>query len=168
MGRTLLDTIGQLVTWADDHLPEIEAARAVYDAPGTGANKLARVTHQSRSRDPAGADEGGRTRSQGVQAEEQERLRHGSSFGAAAAAYAEHRPDYPEAAVRWALEPVWERPPVRVADIGAGTGKLTATLAGLGTDVTAVEPDPGDAGGVAPGDARGAFGAGERGRDTAA
>lgn len=32
MGRTLLDTIGQLVTWTDSHLPEIEAARAVYDA----------------------------------------------------------------------------------------------------------------------------------------
>jgi len=31
MGRTLLDTIGQLVSWADSHLPEIEAARAVYD-----------------------------------------------------------------------------------------------------------------------------------------
>ncbi len=31
MGRTLLDTIGQLVTWADSHLPEIEAARAAYD-----------------------------------------------------------------------------------------------------------------------------------------
>ena len=32
MGRTLLDTIGQLVTWTDSHLPEIEAARAAYDA----------------------------------------------------------------------------------------------------------------------------------------
>jgi len=32
MGRTLLDTIGQLVSWTDSHLPEIEAARAVYDA----------------------------------------------------------------------------------------------------------------------------------------
>ena len=32
MGRTLLDTIGELVSWADSHLPEIEAARAVYDA----------------------------------------------------------------------------------------------------------------------------------------
>jgi DNA-binding HxlR family transcriptional regulator len=32
MGRTLLDAIGQLVTWADNHLPEIEAARAAYDA----------------------------------------------------------------------------------------------------------------------------------------
>jgi DNA-binding HxlR family transcriptional regulator len=36
MGRTLLDTIGQLVTWADSHLPEIEAARAAYDARHPG------------------------------------------------------------------------------------------------------------------------------------
>jgi DNA-binding HxlR family transcriptional regulator len=32
MGRTLLDTMGQLVAWAQTHLPEIEAARAAYDA----------------------------------------------------------------------------------------------------------------------------------------
>ena len=32
MGQTLLDSIGQLVTWADSHLPEIDAARAAYDA----------------------------------------------------------------------------------------------------------------------------------------
>ncbi len=76
------------------------------------------------------------------QAEAEDRLRHGSSFGAAAAAYAEHRPGYAEAAVRWALEPVQDRRPVRVADIGAGTGKLTETLGRLGADVTAVEPDP--------------------------
>jgi len=67
---------------------------------------------------------------------------HGSSFGSAAAAYAEHRPDYAEAAVRWALEPVLGRQPARVADLGAGTGKLTATLVRLGADVTAVEPGP--------------------------
>ncbi len=76
------------------------------------------------------------------QAEAEERLRHGSSFGGAAAAYAEHRPGYAEAAVRWALEPVWDRRPVRVVDIGAGTGKLTTTLVRLGAEVTAVEPDP--------------------------
>ncbi len=76
------------------------------------------------------------------EAEKADRLRHGSSFGAAAAAYDEHRPGYAEAAVRWALEPVRDRQPVRVADIGAGTGKLTATLVRLGADVTAVEPDP--------------------------
>jgi SAM-dependent methyltransferase len=68
-------------------------------------------------------------------------VRHGSSFGAAASSYAEHRPDYAEAAIRWALEPVWSRQPVRAVDLGAGTGKLTAALIRLGVDVTAVEPD---------------------------
>jgi ubiquinone/menaquinone biosynthesis C-methylase UbiE len=74
--------------------------------------------------------------------------KRGGSFGAVAAAYAEHRPDYPEAAVRWALEVAAELTAgaglsgVRVLDLGAGTGKLTAQLADLGADVTAVEPDP--------------------------
>ncbi len=76
------------------------------------------------------------------EAEAAERLRHASSFGAAAAAYAEHRPVYAEAAVEWVLEPVGGRRPLRVADIGAGTGKLTAMLVRLGAEVTAVEPDP--------------------------
>jgi SAM-dependent methyltransferase len=76
-----------------------------------------------------------------TEAETEDRLRHGSSFGAAATAYAEHRPDYAEAAVRWALEPVSARRPLRVVDLGAGTGKLTAMLVRLGADVTAVEPD---------------------------
>jgi SAM-dependent methyltransferase len=67
----------------------------------------------------------------------EERLR--TSFGAAAAAYAEHRPDYAEDAVRWVLDAA---PATRVLDLGAGTGKLTAVLARLGTDVVAVEPDP--------------------------
>jgi len=71
--------------------------------------------------------------------EQDERLIHASSFGAAAAAYAEHRPDYAQAAVRWALEPA---PGPRVLDLGAGTGKLTATLVALGAEVIAVEPDP--------------------------
>ncbi|MFJ3794125.1 class I SAM-dependent methyltransferase [Kitasatospora sp. NPDC090091] len=69
-----------------------------------------------------------------------ERLLHASSFGAAAVAYAEHRPDYAQAAVRWALAPA---PGPRVLDLGAGTGKLTATLVALGAEVIAVEPDPG-------------------------
>jgi SAM-dependent methyltransferase len=71
--------------------------------------------------------------------EQGERLLYGSSFGAAATAYAEHRPDYAQAAVRWALEPA---PGPRVLDLGAGTGKLTATLVALSAEVIAVEPDP--------------------------
>jgi SAM-dependent methyltransferase len=71
--------------------------------------------------------------------DEDERLLHSSSFGAAATAYAEHRPDYSQAAVRWALE---RAPGRRVLDLGAGTGKLTATLATLGVEVIAIEPDP--------------------------
>jgi SAM-dependent methyltransferase len=74
-------------------------------------------------------------------AEAEYRLRHGSSFGAAAEAYAEHRPDYAEAAVHWALAPVRSRQPLQIVDLGAGTGKLTATLARIGAEVTAVEPD---------------------------
>jgi SAM-dependent methyltransferase len=68
-----------------------------------------------------------------------ERSRLASSFGAAAPAYAEHRPDYAPAAVRWALE---RAPGPRVLDLGAGTGKLTAALDAVGADVVAVEPDP--------------------------
>lgn len=67
------------------------------------------------------------------------RLLHSLSFGAAATAYAEHRPDYAQDAVRWALEPA---PGPRVLDLGAGTGKLTATLVSVGVEVIAVEPDP--------------------------
>jgi len=62
-----------------------------------------------------------------------------ASFGSAASAYATHRPDYATAAVQWALE---RAPGRRVLDLGAGTGKLTAGLVGLGCHVVAVEPDP--------------------------
>lgn len=61
------------------------------------------------------------------------------SFGSAAALYDSVRPSYPEAAVRWMLGDA----PVRVADLGAGTGIFSRVLAGLGHDVVAVEPDPG-------------------------
>ena len=62
------------------------------------------------------------------------------SFGAVAAAYAEHRPGYSSAAVDWALAPA---PGPDVLDLGAGTGKLTEGLViRPGVHVTAVDPDP--------------------------
>jgi SAM-dependent methyltransferase len=63
------------------------------------------------------------------------------SFGTAAAAYARHRPGYPPDAVDWALRPVADRPDLRLLDLAAGTGKLTASLLPRG-QVTAVDPDP--------------------------
>ncbi|HEU5030313.1 MAG TPA: class I SAM-dependent methyltransferase [Spirillospora sp.] len=70
--------------------------------------------------------------------------RRASSFGGSAAAYARERPDYPVEAVRWALEPVAARAPLRVLDLAAGTGKLTQVLLRGGVvaaDLVAVEPD---------------------------
>jgi SAM-dependent methyltransferase len=59
------------------------------------------------------------------------------SFGTAAQRYDSYRPTYATDALIWALG---ERP-LRVADVGAGTGILSRQLGGLGHDVVAVEPD---------------------------
>ena len=65
------------------------------------------------------------------------------SFGSAAEIYDVGRPSYPNDAVAWMLEPVMDdaQRPVRAVDVGAGTGILTRTVADLGTEVTAVDPD---------------------------
>lgn len=66
-----------------------------------------------------------------------------TSFGSAAGAYESGRPDYPRAAVDWMLQPVRsEGRALRVADVGAGTGKLTRTIVETGADVVAIDPDP--------------------------
>ncbi|MCP2251196.1 class I SAM-dependent methyltransferase [Lentzea aerocolonigenes] len=67
--------------------------------------------------------------------------RRADSFGAQAEAYAEHRPDYPVAAIRWALEPLGTSERLDVMDLAAGTGKLTSVLVAEGHRVTAVEPN---------------------------
>ncbi len=59
------------------------------------------------------------------------------SFGAAAAAYDTYRPSYPPAACAWAVGSA----PLRVVDLGAGTGIMTRVLLGLGHEVIPVEPD---------------------------
>jgi SAM-dependent methyltransferase len=62
-----------------------------------------------------------------------------NSFGAVADVYERGRPPYPGEAIDW-LVPAQAR---RVADIGAGTGKLTRQLRDRGLDVIAVEPSAG-------------------------
>src|SRR4051794_3271993 len=65
-----------------------------------------------------------------------------TSFGAAADDYEAARPDYPFEAVAWMLDrlPDGAR---RIADVGAGTGKLTRVLAQApDAQVVAIDPDP--------------------------
>lgn len=67
--------------------------------------------------------------------------RRAASFGTTAEPYHRYRPGYPRTAVDWLLEPLAGDRPPRVLDLGAGTGKLTATLIEAGAQVSAVEPD---------------------------
>jgi len=62
------------------------------------------------------------------------------SFDGAAAEYERHRPAYPEAALRWALERLKLGAGARVLDLGAGTGKLARGHDALALDDVAVEP----------------------------
>jgi SAM-dependent methyltransferase len=62
-----------------------------------------------------------------------------TSFHQAADAYARARPSYLPEAVGWLL-PEGTR---TVADVGAGTGKLSAVVAASGHEVIAIDPDPG-------------------------
>ena len=59
-------------------------------------------------------------------------------FGSIAQDYDRYRPGYPDDAVRWLVPDGAEL----VADLGAGTDKLTGVLARLGVPVVAIEPDP--------------------------
>jgi len=58
-------------------------------------------------------------------------------FGSFAQDYDRWRPGYPPRAIDWLVPPGAQR----IADVGAGTGKLTGALLGRGLQVAAVEPD---------------------------
>lgn len=67
----------------------------------------------------------------------------GRSFGSVALAYDRGRPSYPVEAATW-LTDVPDADlgrPLRVLELGAGTGKLTEVLVSLGHDVHATDPD---------------------------
>ncbi|RSX52308.1 class I SAM-dependent methyltransferase [Bifidobacterium callimiconis] len=70
-----------------------------------------------------------------------------TKFHGKAQAYDAGRPDYPAVAIRYIDELIRQEPSAiddsetTIADIGAGTGKLTVPLARLGLPVYAVEPD---------------------------
>lgn len=65
-----------------------------------------------------------------------------TSFGSQAGNYEAGRPEYPFDAVAWMLEPM-PAGARRIADVGAGTGKLTRALcAAPGAEVVAIDPDP--------------------------
>jgi SAM-dependent methyltransferase len=85
---------------------------------------------------PAGDPGAAAARSQGVNPPPAQRHRQARSFGVAAAEYERGRPPYPAAAIDWLLPPGAKR----VADVGAGTGKLTKQLHERGLEVIAVEP----------------------------
>jgi len=61
-------------------------------------------------------------------------------FGAEAAAYDRARPSYPPDAVAWLAGSLGIGPGRTVVDLAAGTGKLTALIAGTGARLVAVEP----------------------------
>jgi SAM-dependent methyltransferase len=65
------------------------------------------------------------------------------SFGQEAAAYDRGRPGYPDDAVDWIVSRAATDDDARpdVVDLGAGTGKFTASLVERAATVTAVEPD---------------------------
>lgn len=63
-----------------------------------------------------------------------------TGFQVGADAYERARPSYPPGAVAWLAERLGVAAGSRVADLGAGTGKLTTSLVDLGLRVVAVEP----------------------------
>lgn len=66
----------------------------------------------------------------------------GTGFARAAGTYTASRPGYPDAAADWLRDQVGVEAGSVVAEVGAGTGKFTALIAGLGADAIAIDPVP--------------------------
>ncbi|HEV2105618.1 MAG TPA: class I SAM-dependent methyltransferase [Candidatus Eisenbacteria bacterium] len=64
-----------------------------------------------------------------------------SLFTASAESYAQHRPGYPDAALRRAIAGLGAPGSLLAADVGAGTGIAARQLADLGPRVLAIEPN---------------------------
>jgi DNA-binding HxlR family transcriptional regulator len=47
MGRTLLDAVSSIVTWAEGHLEQIEVARAGYDSRGPNVNAFESASYET-------------------------------------------------------------------------------------------------------------------------
>jgi SAM-dependent methyltransferase len=69
--------------------------------------------------------------------------RHAESFGSVAEAYERGRPAFPTVVVDHLIGALHLQPGRRVADVAAGTGKLTRDLLRSGAEVVAVEPAAG-------------------------
>ncbi|RMG56858.1 MAG: class I SAM-dependent methyltransferase [Bacteroidetes bacterium] len=65
-----------------------------------------------------------------------------SRFSHRVDAYLRYRPGYPPELIHWLETLPGLAPPATIADIGAGTGLLSAPLLAVGYDVLAVEPNP--------------------------
>ena len=61
-------------------------------------------------------------------------------YSKASARYEQGRPEYPEDLIGWLERELGLRCGMRVADLGAGTGKFTRLLARTGAQVVAIEP----------------------------
>jgi SAM-dependent methyltransferase len=66
-----------------------------------------------------------------------------TGFDQGAAVYEQARPSYPPDAVAWLVEHLHIGEGTRVADVAAGTGKLTRLLTSTGARIVGVEPVPG-------------------------
>ena len=66
-----------------------------------------------------------------------------SGFDKSAEVYEQSRPSYPPDSVAWLVEQLRLGAGVRIADVAAGTGKLTRLLTPTGASFVGVEPVPG-------------------------